>query len=325
MSELRERMPLAVLPALVFLNGAGDVLHRQYARLYPAYDATARALPGWSESLMGLEDLLALVTQVERAMQTEAVRIRTLEERSDADARVSLADIHAGRCQPERARGLLDSVLAEGEHEGASDALAALDAGARRPRRAAEIYERLLGRHPDHQSAERWRHVAARIELEELLRELEMQRRDDSASATDERLASARRALRRLAHATENPELAIEGRLSLADAAHALGDDEALKIELVWLADRLGCEETCRAPWTGPRLLHLIELEECGGEVQRGHAHAHLRQLMHTFPDSSEAQRAKHGMLGGPIRVGGPAPAGEPAPGGGPVRVSPPR
>jgi len=296
---LRQRLRIFVKPALVLMTGSGDVLHCNYARLYPGYDAQGREMPGWSESLLSLEDLLDLVNRVEARRRAEEKTIRALQERRDAGASVALAQIQAGRGRPERARALLEGVLQAAEDRPAREALADLLAETGNVRRAREEYGRLIRRHPADERLERWRHDAARLYL------IEVTERGGADGATDPQVAAGLTTLRELAHSVEDEELAISSRLALARAAQALGDGAAVTRELAWLAPRTGPGETCRPPWTARLVLQLVELELQTGAARK-HAERHGWQLVRTFPDSPEAQITKHGMLGCGLLIAAP-------------------
>jgi len=285
---LRQRVRFRVKPVLVFMTGSGDILHRQYARLYPGYDFRGREMAGWSESLLSLEELLDLLDHVEARRQDEEKTIHALRERHDAAASVTLARFQASRGRPRCARVLLESVLEAGADLPARVALADLLAETGDTRQARLEFERLILRHPADERFDHWRHQAARL----CLRDVVERRVVDPVN--DPQLAAARTTLRELAHSVEDEELAIRSRLVLARAARDLDDAAAFTRELTWLAARTGPGRTCRPPWTARLLLQLIELES--GED----AESHAWKLVRTFPDSLEAQITKHGMLVGP-------------------------
>jgi len=290
---VRKRLQLRVGPALVFMTGAGDILHRQYARLYPAYDAMGQEMPDWPESLLTIAELLDLVGSLEtRRDADESVR-RSLQELPSAENAVALAQIEVSRGWPDRAEALLTGALRAGEDVHAREALTSLLAETGRTGRAREEYERLVQRNPLDERHVRWSQEAALLRLQEIMG----QGRGDPA--VDRQIAPTRKALDQIARSTADPELVLRIRLALARAAHDLDDDATFARELAWLAAHTGPDETCRQPWSAGLLLELINLEFSDDDKSLLNAYRHGWQLIRTFPDSPEAQIIKHGRLRG--------------------------
>ena len=281
-------------PALVFATAGGDVIHCQYARLYPAYQPNGRELPSWSEELIGLEELFDLVRAAETRARAQEERMRAMEQRSDA-SRVALAGILAERCRWREARSLLEQELATGEDVSALHALAGLHARGGRTREAVAAYERLIRAHGSDGRANLWRYQAARLRLD-----ADARRRVAGAEAAAETVA-ARKILGTLSGLAEDPGLALRARLTLTRAALEAEDSDESARQLAWLAAHTAAEAL---PWTADLLLEVMELESRAERAQR--AAEYGWRLVRNFPNSVEAQVAKHGMLGGGLIVAGP-------------------
>lgn len=299
--ELQQRMIFAVRPALALLAPDGDVLHVQYARLYPAYHFNGVEMSSWSEALWTSKDILALVDRVEARRKVEDARLEALARESGAAALVERATILAGRARPERARALFERALEQGMSVEAAEPLAALHAKRTRPDDARALYARLLAHAPEHPRAESWQHQAARLLA------LQVDRAQAAAGAepdaVDPTYAAALADLRRLAKRARDPAVRIQSALSLGRVAYATAERAALSRLLEPLAAKLDPNGDCPAHWTPAMLLELSDLELVSGGRFEARATAHAWMLSRCFPDSVEAQRIKHGMLDGNIRT----------------------
>ena len=288
-AALHARLRFAVKPALAFLTPAGDVVHVQYARLYPAFHVNAVEMSDWSEALLTMEDLLRLVDTAEARAAEQAATLARLEGRTDAPSVLARARLLAARARPLEAQRALEALLVEAPHVEAGEALAALHAEHARHARAAATYERLLAGHPEHPRAPRWRVESAE------------QRVLDVLGASREEAGAAAKPVARLTTLVttiEDEGLAIRARLVLGLAARLAGNQVALDAQLAWLRARLGTAPTVRPVWTPAMLMRFHELALGMTPASQVEAREIVWKLVRTYPDSVETQKAKHGMLG---------------------------
>ncbi|MCP5069517.1 MAG: hypothetical protein GY946_23360 [bacterium] len=290
-TALGKRFPFVMEPALLLLNGNGDILHVQYARLYPAFHINGVERSDWGEALLTVRELLALVDRVAREHETQNKRTVELLKREDPAAALALARIHVDRVRRESALAVLEGALKSAPDLDVREALADLCVIMGRTQRAQTEYERLLVQHPEHTRAPHWGYALARLVVEEAIDKGDVDRFADS------RVAAARATLTSIGGNSANEPLALRSRLVLARVARSMGDVTGLKAHLDWLGARTGAQETCRSPWSPRMMMVLIGLECGAGPAFRAKSRDHMWQLVRTFPDSKQTQRAKHGML----------------------------
>jgi Tfp pilus assembly protein PilF len=292
----RQRALIRVDPVLLLMTPEGDILHRQYTRLYPAYDAQGGAFPDWPETLLTAEDLLALVRRVAAERTQREEEVRRLQETEGAAAAIALASIYRSRGRPERARDALRALLDSEPSVEAREALADLLDAMGSPDEARAEYEALLRSDAGHERADQWRYDVERLRLT-----TGWAAAPATASDADDPVA----VLRRLAETVSDEELAARIQLTLVKAARIRGKEDDFRAGLAWLAERVGTEENVDVPkWTAPTLYLLLEVELMAGRAWRRRAEASGWQLVRTWPESTEAQLAKHGMLGAAFRTG---------------------
>jgi len=294
---LARRLHVPVQPAFLFLDGDTNVIHRQYAKLYPAYLPSGAAMDTWPEALLGLDDLLALVGHVETLRRTQEAQIASLREVQTTEARVELARLLRERGRPEDARAVLEKALVAGEDAGLRAELALLEEEVGRFDAAHGHVEALLRSRPDAPDAPGWRLTSARLRLEQVIQ--------DGAPrlAPSPEQAAALAEVRKLAASEAPAALVVGARLLLARAAQIWKGD--LEEHLRWLGPRTGDGERAAPGWSPLMLRQLVEMEQGQDVALRQEAARHARQLVATFPDSVDAQRIKHGSLAVP-RVSSP-------------------
>jgi hypothetical protein len=295
---LRQRALLHVDPVLLLMTGTGDILHRQYTRLYPAYDARGGAFPDWAEALFTLEDLIALVVRVERDRPARDADLERLRESEGGAAAIGLAAAYRERGWPERAAEVLRSVLRTGDDVAAREALAELLEATGSTDEARAEFETLSAAHPDDDRVPRWRFEALRLRLESGWA-TPPTAEPGSSDAEDPVVI-----LQGWSEAESDDELHARIHLTIAKAARVRGDEDAFAEALDALARHVGTEEDAVPPaWSAPVLLSLLEVELMAGSSWRRRAAEHGWHLMRRFPDSIEAQLAKHGMLGATLQM----------------------
>jgi len=272
-------MDLLLTPAVVVLSPAGDILRRQYAELYPAFDEAGVVVPGAGIGQLSVEALLAVV---DRALATEA-RARELGTQDTTAARVALAAIRSEQGRTKESLAVLTEAWRRARSPVVGAALAPVLVTAARGVEAAAIYETLLTSWPKHADQETWRYEAARLRLEA----------NDPASAPE-----ARRQIEALASGAKSLRVRLRSRLSLAERLRIEGDEAGADKLLKGLDAQAGAGERAPAAWTARMLFRLGGVEARPDAVMIARAERHVRMLMRTFPESFEAQQVKHAMLG---------------------------
>ena len=297
--ELERRLRTKVRPALLLLTPEGDVLHVQYARLYPAYHFNAVEMSGWSEVLWTSKDVLALVERVETQRTQDDARLAALAAQDTPEALVEHARMLAARARPARARALLERAIEAKPSVEAHELLAELHVTGGRAADARAAFRALLALAPSDPRADDWRLRAARL----LVLQVDRAEAATRKGSQDEEYAEAMRVVRQLAKNAEDPAIRIRSQLTLGRVWHAVGDHEALGRQLAGIEAPGEGDVACPERWTPAMLIELADLElMVGGRfAQRATAHAWL--VTRCFPDSVEAQRVKHGMLDGNIRI----------------------
>ena len=284
---LLRRMELLLLPALAVLTPSGEVAHRQYAGLYPAFDEKGGVLPGSWGRMLTREDLRDIVRTTIQRRADLVCRAELFADTDTPEQRVELAVILEELGRAGESIALLEGVR---DDLGAARVLAPLYEHAARPAAAAELYERLVRDHPDHAEAEGWRYHAAHLRLaEQPLR----------AGEVPVAVTAARRELETLRASARSRPVRILSALSLAERLKLEGGaDAALREQLTWLAAQADVRVTLAVDWTPAMLFRLHGLEALPDPVLLRRSEAHCRLLLEAFPDSFEAQQVKHGMLG---------------------------
>ena len=279
---------MAVCPALFVMTHDGHVLARRESGLYAVYRRDFAVL---ADSPEGLDDLGAFHRMIVDARERESrerPRIDVLRGRTDADARFELATLYREReCYALAEQVLRASIVAHDDVETRA-LLADVLLQGRRPSDARPVLRELVMAHPDHPLHLSWRTDAVLLEL--------------------------------ACHAEPGPELrSAEGvaALALAEvaelAAHHMDFDiEArARMEMGRIHERMERQaplarvlrwfDTNRCRTDGTRVIAASVRFEVAQLCRRaGHPEMALRQLeciQREHPESTEAQRLKHGLL----------------------------
>ncbi len=281
---------LLLLPAVAVLSPEGDVIHRQYAGLYPVFVEKGDLLEGdWAPPLTA-KGMLAIVRS---AVERHAAVVRLAESRpagKDAAQQLERAAALVELGRTAKSIALLESVCADKAQVEAGALLAWLLVKASRQADAAARYEALLADHPKHADAGTWGYEAAHLRLAALPPGPGEQR-----AAADLVIAK----LETLYKTARSESVRLRSALSLAERFALEGDEKRLQARLAWLAEQAGTAERAPAVWTARMLFRLASLEmRPGAPALLERSERHYRMLLTGHPDSFEAQQVKHGVIG---------------------------
>lgn len=294
--ELRSRFTFRVKPALALLTPEGDVVHVQYARLYPAYHFNGVEMSSWTERLWTSREILAMVERAEVQDRRERNRLAALAGKDDAAAGLEHASILLRRARPARAEAILDALVARSEGPEAGELRAGLLSGRERRAEARAAYRALLERFPAHARAAHWRFTVARS----VALEVERTGRREGAPH-DPELAAALEALHALADDGSRPMLQLRSRVALARHASATEATESLERHMDWITARLRLDDICDDTWSPALLMEIVDVGMLAGAAYQTPSRGITEAVLRCWPDSIEAQQIKHGRLDGNV------------------------
>jgi len=283
------RYRVRVVPTLLILTPEGDVLHRQVGGLFPL-SALGQEAHATTPELLGIGDLLSLLTEARRRDGADRARMAELTTRSDAASRIELSHIHRSRARWIEEISLLERAAAETPGVDVEEALIDALVESDRKREATARLHALLERDGAHAHAPLWR---LRVLLLREGRSDETPTPDELKEQDSSLTAVVRRAARR-----GNTHLEATARLERAELFRRAGKMDWMREDLLWF-DR-GMSK--RSPLRGlpaELLLRLILLQR----TARATAAAKVSEewLRRQYPNSVQYQYATHGVAAVPI------------------------
>ncbi len=274
-----------VLPALLVLTPELGVLHRQHARLYPAYTRDYEPLGRLAHEL-SLFELIGILEEAGVRARREAAQLDALAREQGRDALIARSRVLAGQERWLEAIDALEGALLREPSDELQAELAGWYKRAGQWGRAVGLLRTIETQVRGTTAWGLWERKLLRLEFQNL--------GSDTDSASRRALLRDRaRALVTHFEANNSADEAARTRLLLAEILAADGNMEAVQLELPALERHAAISPgaSLSACW----LWRLAQLERRVGAFRLAHGFA--QRIFDEHPASMEAQLLKHGVL----------------------------